>query len=178
MAHQDLADWDQKGNLLVKASLTSMLCAAFLAGQAHAQVLLQTRRIPSDLANQAVAAVVAKCASQGYAETGALVDADGVQQAVLRGDRAGAHTLDSAYAKAYTAASFKTDTTALVERSKTVPVLTNLFKLPHLLLLGGGIVIKVGDEVVGAIGAAGAPGGDLDDDCARAGLDKIKDHLK
>jgi uncharacterized protein GlcG (DUF336 family) len=67
---------------------------------------------------------------------------------------------------------------ALVERSKTVPVLANLFKLPHLLLLGGGIVIKVGDEVVGAIGASGAPGGDLDDACARAGLDKIKDQLK
>ena len=66
----------------------------------------------------------------------------------------------------------------VVERSKTVPVLANLFKLPHLLLLGGGIVIKVGDEVVGAIGAAGAPGGDLDDACARAGLDKIKDQLK
>jgi uncharacterized protein GlcG (DUF336 family) len=107
-----------------------------------------------------------------------LVDADGVRQAVLRGDRAGAHTLDSAYAKAYTAASFKTDTTALVARSKTVPVLANLFKLPHLLLLGGGIVIKLGDEVVGAIGAAGAPGGDLDDACARAGLDRIRGQLK
>jgi hypothetical protein len=76
-----------------------------------------------------------------------LVDADGVQQAVLRGNRAGAHTLDSAFAKAYTSVSFKTDTTALVERSNTVPVLANLFKLPHLLLLGGGIAIKVGDEV-------------------------------
>jgi len=57
-------------------------------------------------------------------------------------------------------------------------VLANLFKLPHLLLLSGGIVIKLGDEVVGAIGAAGAPGGDLDDACARAGLDKIKGQLK
>ena len=160
----------------MKPSLLSVLCAGFLVSQAHAQGLLQTNRISADLANQAVAAVVAKCASQGYAETGVLVDADGVQQAVLRGNRAGAHTLDSAFAKAYTSASFKTDTTALVERSKTVPVLANLFKLPHLLLLGGGIA--VGDEVVGAIGAAGAPGGDLDDACARAGLDKIKDQLK
>src|SRR6516164_5509416 len=84
----------------------------------------------------------------------------------------------TALSKAYTSASFKTDTTALVERSKTVPVLVNLFKLPHLLLLGGGIVIKIGDEVVGAIGAAGAPGGDLHDACANAGLDKIKDQLK
>jgi uncharacterized protein GlcG (DUF336 family) len=155
-----------------------LLCVAFLVSQAHAQGLVPTHRISADLANQAVAAVVAKCASQGYAETGSLVDADGVQQAALRGDRAGAHTLDSAFAKAYTAASFKTDTTALVERSKTAPALVNLFKLPHLLLLGGGIVIKVGDEVVGAIGAAGAPGADLDDACAHAGLDKIKDQLK
>jgi uncharacterized protein GlcG (DUF336 family) len=162
----------------MKPSLLAAVFVALLVSQAHAQGLLQAHRISADLANQAVAAVVAKCANQGYAETGVLVDADGVQLAVLRGDRAGAHTLDSAFAKAYTSASFKTDTTALVERSKTVPVLANLFKLPHLLLLGGGIVIKVGDEVVGAIGAAGAPGGDLDDACARAGLDKIKDQLK
>lgn len=162
----------------MRLPLLFALCAAFIGSQAHAQGLLQTHRIPADLANQAIAAVVAKCASQGYAETGVLVDADGVQQAVLRGNQAGAHTLDSAFAKAYTSASFKTDTTALVERSKTVPVLANLFKLRHLLLLGGGIVIKVGDEVVGAIGAAGAPGADLDDACARAGLDKIKDQLK
>ena len=162
----------------MKPSHLSALCIAFLVSQAHAQGLLQTHRISADLANQAVAAAVAKCAGQGYAETAALVDADGVQQAVLRGDHAGAHTLDSAFAKAYTAASFKTDTTALVERSKTVPVLANLFKLPHMLLLGGGIVIKLGDEVVGAIGAGGAPGGDLDDACAKAGLVKIKDQLK
>ncbi len=135
-------------------------------------------RISADLANQAVAAAVSKCASQGYAKTAVLVDADGVQQAVLRGDRAGAHTLDSAFSKAFTAASFKTGTGALVERSKSSPVLANLFKLPHLLLLGGGIVIKLGDEVVGAIGAAGAPGGDLDDACAQAGFDQIKDQLK
>ena len=163
---------------LLSALGASALGAAFLVSQAHAQGLLQTNRISADLANQAVVAAVGKCASQSYAETAVLVDADGVQQAMLRGDRAGAHTLDSAFSKAYTAASFKTDTTALVERSKTVPVFSNLFKLPHLLLLGGGIVIKVGDEVVGAIGAAGAPGGDLDDACARAGLDKIKDQLK
>ena len=66
-----------------------------------------------------------------------------------------------------------------MERSKTVPGFAALFtQLPHLILFGGGVVIKVGDEVVGAIGAAGAPGGNLDDACARAGLDKIADRLK
>lgn len=162
----------------MKSIRLSALCAVLVAAQAQAQGLLPAHRISADLANQAVAAAVAKCASQGYAETAALVDADGVQQAVLRGDRAGAHTLDSAFSKAFTAASFKTNTSALVERSKSNPVLANLFKLPHLLLLGGGIVIKIGDEVIGAIGAAGAPGGDLDDACAQAGIEKIKDQLK
>jgi hypothetical protein len=102
----------------MKPSLLSALCAASLVIQAHAQGLLPAHRISPDLANQAVAAVVAKCASEGCAETGVLVDAHGVQQAVLRGNLAGAHTLDGAFAKAYTSASFKTDTTALVERSK------------------------------------------------------------
>ena len=145
----------------------------------HAEGLLTTHRISAELASQAAAEVVASCAKQGYAETAVVVDADGVRQAVLRGDRAGSHTLDSAYDKAYTAASFKTDTSALFERSKTVPGFANLFtQLPHLMLFGGGIVIKVGDEVVGAIGGAGAPGANLDDACARAGLDKIRDQLK
>ncbi len=163
----------------VRPLLFFALCAVLLTARAaHSEGLLPMHRISADLANQAVAAAVSKCASQGYAETAVLVDADGVQQAVLRGDRAGAHTLDSAFSKAFTAASFKTGTSALVERSKSSPVLANLFKLPHLLLLGGGIVIKAGDEVVGAIGAAGAPGGDLDDACAQAGLDQIKDQLK
>jgi uncharacterized protein GlcG (DUF336 family) len=160
-------------------SILVALVIVFFGTQTYAQGLPPTHRIPADLASQAVAAVVTKCADQGYAETAVLVDADGVRQALLRGDRAGSHTLDSAYDKAYTAASFKTDTSALVERSKTVSALSNLFtQVPHLMLFGGGVAIKIGDEVIGAIGAAGAPGAELDDACARAGLDKIHDQLK
>jgi uncharacterized protein GlcG (DUF336 family) len=159
-------------------SLLVCLLPLLLPGVADAQ-LLPTRRISAEAANQAVAEAVASCAKQGYNETAVLVDADGVRQAVLRGDRAGNHTLDSAFDKAYTAASFKTDTSALFERAKTAPGFANLFtQLPHLILIGGGIVIKVGDEVVGAIGAGGAPGGNLDDACARAGLEKIQAQLK
>lgn len=156
-----------------------VLATAALAAPASAQGLLATHRIPAALAAEAVTETVAHCASQGYAETAVLVDADGVTQAVLRGDRAGSHTLDSARDKAYTAASFKNDSLALVERAKTAPGFAALFtQLPHLILFGGGVVIKVGDEVVGAIGAAGAPGANLDDACAHAGLDKIADRLK
>ena len=160
-------------------SLSPAAILLLLPVAAMAEGLLPTHRIPAELANQAVAEAVASCAKQGYAETAVLVDSDGVRQAVLRGDRAGSHTLDSAYDKAYTAASFKADTGALFERSKTVPGFANLFtQLPHLMLFGGGIVIKVDDEVVGAIGAAGAPGANLDEGCARAGLDKIREQLR
>ncbi len=158
----------------MKASRFLPVLAAVLPATVSAQ-MLSTHRIPAELANQAVAEAVASCAKQGYNETAVLVDADGVRQAVLRGDRAGSHTLDRAFDKAYTAASFKADTSALFERSKTASGFANLFtQLPHLILIGGGIVIRAGDEVVGAIGAAGAPGANLDDDCARAGLQKIQ----
>ena len=152
--------------------------AGVFANPAAADDILVTHRLSAALANEIVTEVVSACAKQGYAETAVVVSADGVRQAELRGDRAGAHTLDSANDKAYTSASFKSDTGALVDRAKSTPVLVNLFKLPHLLLLGGGVVIKIGDEVVGAVGAAGAPGGDLDEACARAGIDKVKDRLK
>lgn len=146
---------------------------------AFADDVLITHRLSAELANTAVSETVASCARQGYGETAVVVDADGVRQAVLRGDRAGSHSLDSANDKAYTAASFKSDTSALVERAKTVPGFAALFtQLPHLMLFGGGIVIKMNDEVIGAIGAAGAPGANLDEACARAGLDKIRDRLK
>lgn len=145
----------------------------------HAEGLLTAHRIPAALADQAVAEAVAACAKQDYAETAVVVDADGVRIAELRGDGAGAHTLDSAFYKAYTAASFKADSTAVAARAATNPTLANLLgKLPNLVNAGGGLVIKAGNEVIGAIGAAGAPGFQLDDNCARAGLDKIKDQLK
>jgi uncharacterized protein GlcG (DUF336 family) len=153
--------------------------AAILPSPASADGLITTHRIPASTAARIVSAAVEACAAKGYAETAVVVDADGVRQAVLRGDKAGYHGLDSAFDKAYTAGTFKADTSVLVERAKTAPSFANLFtQLPHLLLFGGGVVIKSGDEVIGAVGAAGAPGADLDDGCAKAGLDAVRDQLK
>jgi uncharacterized protein GlcG (DUF336 family) len=155
------------------------LLAGSIAAPASADSLLVTHRIPAALANEAVAEVVAACAKQNYTETAVIVDADGVRLAVLRGDRAGAHTLDSAFYKAYTAATFKSDTTGVSKRAETAPIVANLLaKLPNLVNAGGGLVIKIDNEVLGGIGASGAPGGDLDDACAKAGLDKIMAGLK
>jgi uncharacterized protein GlcG (DUF336 family) len=157
--------------------LAALTCAALVSSAASAQTL-PTHRLPGALAIEAAGETVAACARQGYHETAQVVDADGVVIATLRGDSAGVHTLDSALYKAYTAASFKNDTLALAERAKGEDSIQPLSRLPHVMFFGGGVPIKLGDETVGAIGASGAPGGKLDDACARAGLDKIKDRLQ
>jgi uncharacterized protein GlcG (DUF336 family) len=153
-----------------------MVVGVVLGGAMASAQTLQTHRIPAALAMEAVGEAVSACAKRGYRETAVLVDADGATVAVLRGDGAGIHTLDSAHDKAYTSVSFKNDTIPLAELAKNE--IAGLAKLPHLLFFGGGVVIKLGDEVIGAIGASGAPGAMLDDNCARAGLEKIRDRLK
>ena len=152
------------------------LFAALAATPALAEALT-THRIPAALALEAAAETVAACAKDGYRETAVVMDADGVTMAALRSDGAGAHTLDSAHDKAYTAASFKSDTSALAERAKGEDSIAPLAKLPHVMFFGGGLVIKRGEETIGSIGAAGAPGAKLDDACAKAGLEKIRDRL-
>lgn len=160
------------------ALLAAAICGMpGLAGPAAAQALV-THRIPATLAMEAVVAAVEACAKQGYAETAVVVDVDGVTQALLRGDWTGVHSIDTATYKAYTSAAMKVDTSVLVEREKTDPMGPNMIKIPRLLEAGGGVVIKVGDEVVGGIGASGAPGSALDEGCAKAGLAKIQDRLK
>jgi uncharacterized protein GlcG (DUF336 family) len=152
--------------------------SAFIGASTCPADTLPTHRIPTALADEAANETIAACARQGYRETAVVLDADGAIIAMLRGDGAGIHTLDSAHDKAYTSVSFKNDTIALAERAKGEDSIAPLAKLPHVMFFGGGVVIKLGDEVIGSIGAAGAPGAKLDDACAHAGLDKIRDRLK
>ena len=154
------------------------LAGAAVSASMSSADTLPTHRIPAALAVEAASETVAACARQGYRETAVVLDADGATIVTLRGDGAGIHTLDSAHDKAYTSVSFKNDTLALAERAKGEDSIAPLAKLPHVMFFGGGVVIKLNDEVIGSIGAAGAPGAKLDDGCARAGLDKIRDRLK
>ena len=148
------------------------------AGLAQAQAVRTERNMSLDLANQVAAATVAACSANGYNVAAAVVDRAGSLRALQRADNAGPHTLSSAQAKAYTSASAKSTTTALMEGAQKNPAGANLVHMPGFLLLGGGVPIKVGNEVIGAIGVGGAPGGHLDEQCAVAGIDKVKDLLK
>jgi uncharacterized protein GlcG (DUF336 family) len=161
-----------------KGSTVLALAGMAFCGSIASADTLATHRIPAALALEAATETVSACANQNYHETVQVVDADGATIVALRGDGAGIHTLDSAYDKAYTAVSFKNDTLALAERAKGEDSIAPLAKLHHVMFFGGGVVIKLGDETIGAIGAAGAPGAKLDDSCAHAGLEKIRDRLK
>ena len=155
-----------------------------VAAGVEAQGLVTTQRLSAPLANELVGESVAACAQKGYTVTAVVVDLDGVRQAVLRGNGAPIHTLDNAFYKAYSAASItlarKEDTTrAVAERmGKNPPSTVPQTPLPNVTYAVGGMAIKAGGATIGGLGVSGAPGGQFDEECARAALAKIQDRMK
>ena len=161
-----------------KLLTASALALSLIATAASAQAVRTERNISLELANQIAAATVASCSAAGYNVAAAVVDRAGSLRALQRADNAGPHTLSSSQAKAYTSASAKNTTSAMMEGAQKNPAGANLVYMPGFLLLGGGVPIKVGNEVIGAVGVGGAPGGHLDEQCAMAGIAKVQDQLK
>ena len=156
----------------------SVLALSLAAAGVNAQAVRVEKNMSLDLANQIAAASVAACAASGYAVAATVVDRAGGIRAVQRADNAGPHTLGSSGQKAFTSASAKNTTLAMMEGAQKNPAAANLVNIPGYLLLGGGVPVKVGNEVIGAVGVGGAPGGNLDEQCAMAAIDKVKDQLK
>jgi uncharacterized protein GlcG (DUF336 family) len=160
------------------------LALAAVATSVQAQGLVNTQKLSAALANELVGESVATCTRNGYKVVAVVVDLDGVRQALLRGDGAPIHSMDNAYYKAYTAASLtlarKEETTkAIADRlAKNPPSNVPQTPLPNVTYTQGGVAIMAGGQTIGAIGVSGAPGGNLDEDCARAALAKIKDRMK
>lgn len=141
---------------------------------AAAEELPREAVLPLALANKAAAAALDKCKQDGYRVSVAVVDRAGVLKALMRADGAGPHTTDSSRKKAYTAASLGRTTSEMGELIVKMPHLQALREMnDNILILGGGLPIQFGNEVVGGIGVGGAPGTHLDDACAQAGLDSI-----
>ena len=156
----------------------ALALAAALAGTANAQAVRTERNMSLELANQLAAATVAACSANGYNVTAAVVDRAGTLRALQRADLAGPHSVGAAQAKAYTSASARNATTAMLETVQKNPGAATLVDIPGFLVLGGGVPVRVGQEVIGAVGVGGAPGGHLDEQCALAAIDKVKDLLK
>jgi uncharacterized protein GlcG (DUF336 family) len=135
--------------------------------------------LPVILANKAATTALEKCKQDGYRVTVAVVDRAGVLKALIRGDGAGPHTVNSSTKKAYTAASLRRPTGELAEMTAKMPTVQGLRDMDDkILLLGGGLPIEMEGDVLGGIGVGGAPGGHLDEACAAAGLSSIGASVK
>ena len=154
------------------------LALTLVAAAASAQTVRSEKNISLELANQIASASVAACAANGHAVAATVVDRAGTVRALQRADNAGPHTLGASQQKAFTSASARNATQAMMEGAQKNPAAANLVNIPGFLLLGGGVPVKVGNEVIGAVGVGGAPGGHLDEQCALAGIAKVQDQLK
>ena len=154
-----------------------VLSLSLFAGHAKADegALFSSQSLTVESAMTAAKAALDKCRAEGFQVAVAVVDRMGVLQALLRDRYAGAHTPVTAKGKAWTAASFRTNTTELAEVTQAGKVQSGIRHVPGAMMIGGGMVIEAAGSLIGAIGVSGAPGGEQDDLCATAGIEAIED---
>jgi uncharacterized protein GlcG (DUF336 family) len=167
--------------LRVTNAIAGGLCglALLLAGASGARAeegLVTFKVLSPDTALKAAQAALADCRKGGYQVTVAVVDRFGAQQVVLRDQFAGPHTPSTATRKAWTAVSFRTDTVAISEVAQD-GAFAGIRFIDNALMVGGGVPIEAAGSIVGGIGVSGAPSGEADDACARAGIEAVSDEI-
>jgi uncharacterized protein GlcG (DUF336 family) len=155
--------------------LVGITAAVVLSSSAHAQGLITEKNISLAMAQTVANAAMDKCEAMGFRVSVEVVDRDGLPVVMLRGDGAGLSTPEGADRKAYTARAFSAPSADFVKRMKDNPAVAGSIQYTRVLALGGGLPIKVGGDVVGAVGVSGSPG--KDDDCSQAGIDKVAAQL-
>ena len=158
----------------IAAILAVALCAATAA---QTSGTYSVRQLTPESALKAVTAALADCRKRGYQVAVAVVDRAGVVQAMVRDRLAGPHTPDTAIGKGWTAISFRTDTLPFAAETQPGRPGSGIRALPRVVAIGGGVLIESGGTTLGAIGVSGAPGGDADDSCARAGIAAVRDDI-
>ena len=152
----------------------------FACGAAFAQQPAATytvRNLTPEAALRAAQAALQSCSKAGYQVAVAVSDRSGVPIVMLRDRLAGPHTPETAVNKAYTAVSFRMDTLAFAKATQATESTSGIRHLPRVVAIGGGLPIDAGGSLVGGIGISGAPGGEADDACAKAGVAAIRDDL-
>jgi uncharacterized protein GlcG (DUF336 family) len=161
-----------------KMLVAAVLACASLAPAARAAdgTFTQTMLTP-EVALKAAQAALESCRKNGWQAAVSVVDRGGNVQALLRDRYAGPHTVPVATGKAWSAVSFRTNTTDLVAMTGPGMPQAGLRDVPGATILGGGMKIESAGSIVAGIGVSGAPGGDADDICAKAGIKAIEDAL-
>jgi uncharacterized protein GlcG (DUF336 family) len=154
------------------------LTLAFATMPVRAQDALVTyKSLSPEVALDLARAALAECRKRGYQAAVAVVDRFGVTQVMLRDRFAGAHTPSTAAGKAWTAASFRSSTAELVAMTQPGTPQAGIRSLPGVVIVAGGVMIEASGTMVGAVGVSGAPGGDADEACAKAGIEAVRDKL-
>ena len=161
---------------IVPVTIAATLIFAAPVGAQDA--LVTYKSMSPELALDLARAALGDCRNRGYQVAVAVVDRFGVTQVILRDRFAGPHTPPTATGKAWTAVSFRTNTSDLIGASQPGMPQAGLRNLPGAVILGGGVMVETGGTMVGAVGVSGAPGGEADDACAKAGIEAIRDKLE
>ncbi len=165
-----------------RVRFSTILAAAALAAAAGAQAqdrgTFAVRHLLPETAMKATRAALEDCRKRGYQVSVAVVDRSGVAQALLRDRFAGPHTPGTAIGKGWTAISFRTNTLEFAAETQAGKGSSGIRQLPNVVAVGGGVLIEAGGSIVGAIGVSGAPPGEADEQCARAGIAAIRDDIE
>ena len=159
--------------------ITGALTLAALTPAASAQnATYSIRLMTPETALKAAQAALKSCRDSGYQVAVAVVDRGGVTQVLLRDRFAGPHTPRMATDKAWTAVSFRTNTADLARITAPGQPQSGVRHRPRVVTVGGGLIIEGGGAMLGGIGVSGAPGGEADDTCAKAGIAAIKESIE
>lgn len=148
------------------AIMSLTLYAASSTWAASTTPTLRQENVSLALANELIGATLAACHADGRSAVVAVVDRGGNLVAVQRDDSVGPHNTEAAQRKAFTALSTKTPTRLLAANVRANPESQNLNTVRSLLLIGGGVPLTVGKDVIGAIGVGGSGGAEQDEGCA------------
>ena len=160
--------------LSYRVAAAAVACA--LAAPASAQLLSQ-KNLSAAMALTIAQTALDRCKADGYAVSVTVVGRNGEVLVQVRGDGTGPHTMENSMRKAYTSRTFRIPSGDMVKRLKDNPQL-GLIHLSNVIANQGALPSKVGEDTIGAVGASGAPGGEKDEACVKAGIDKVADQLK
>ncbi len=152
----------------------ALFCTPAIAGD---DALVVYKSLSPEVALEAAQAALKKCRDNGFQVAIVVADRFGQPQVLLRDRYAGLPAADIATAKAYTALSFRRSTAELAKMVRDGQMDSGLARMPRIAMLAGGLVIETGGTLLGGIGVSGAPGGDKDEECAKAGLDAVRDKI-
>ena len=151
--------------------------AVLVTGPALAQAPQVEKNVSMAMSLAIIQGTLEQCTKDGYKVSITIVDKAGNVAAQIRGDGTNPHTMEFSRLKAYTSRT-RGQTSLEFMKLTSNPESAYLKQIPGVVAVGGAAPIKVGNEIIGAVGASGAPGGEKDEVCVLAGIAKVQDSLK